>query len=290
MRSVNGNNRIKLGASVWAALAAGYFLWEALNYRGLYGRLAELQIGRFGAYAPLLTFLLLFGLAVLPALLVVWISRPSEKGLAGQPAIVGLRIAQVRRLRLFIGTLGAICAFVSLAFLAYMLFALPDDHSKLHTVSISDIGAISVIEGPTRLVGGELGTIVYFGHDWYIGDERMAFAPYRSVASANGLARVFVELDARDRKALATIQQRPVLSGILVEGGLPGTARALFNSIGVTVSEPHFTLYRDDYSLKIGYWLQAIQWMILAGFLGFLVLLLTWRIKRLQKAEAAGYA
>lgn len=287
MTSVKAYSRIKLVASIWAALAAVYFLWEALNYRGFFGRLAELQIGRFGAYAPFLTFLFLFALAVLPALLVVWILRPSEKDLAHDSALADLRITQARRLRAVLAVLGGISASVSLGFLAYMLLALPGDEGKLHTVSVSDIGTRSVIEGPTRLVGGELGTIVYFGHDWYIGDERMAFAPYRPPAATKEPARVFVELDARNRNSLAATQQRPVWSGILVRGGLPGTARALFNSISVTVSEPHFTLYRDARALTIGYWLQAIQWMILAVFLGLLALLVTRRIKRLQTTKEA---
>lgn len=287
MRSAKSYSRIKIAASAWAALCAAYFLWEALSYRGLFGRLAELQIGKFGAYAPFLTFLFLFCLAVIPVLVIVWILRPSERDLIREASLVELRIFQARRLRLAMVLLGAISVAISVAFLAYSIFLLPSQQGNLRTLAISDIGTVAVSEGPTRLVGGELGTIVYFGHDWYIGDERMAFAPYRSPAGTDGLAHVFVELDAANRKALAATQQRPVWSGILVEGGLPGTARALFNSIGVGVAEPHYTLYRDEYALKIGYWLQAVQWLILSGFLFFLAYYLSRRIRRLEEALPA---
>ena len=284
MRSEKAYTRIKAAASAWAAICAVYFLWEALSYRGFFGRLAELQIGKFGAYAPFLTYLFLFGVAIVPALFIVWILRPSGRDVAGDASLVELRISQARRLRLIIALLGIISVATSAAFLAYSIFVLPGQEGSLRTLAISDIGAVAVNEGPTRLVGGELGTIVYFGHNWYVGDERMAFAPYRPPSGSDGLAYVFVELDARNREALAATEQRPVWSGILVEGGLPGAARVLFNSIGVGVAEPHYTLYRDEYALKIGYWLQAVQWLILSGFLFILTYFLSRRVRRREEA------
>lgn len=282
-RSVRTHAILKWLVSGWTALCAGYFLLEAVAYRGLFARLAELQIARFGAYAPFVTYLLLVGCAVVPLLLVLWLLRPSEDDLGDGLSLTSHRITQAKRLRAVVLSLGGVSGLVALAFLAFTIFFLPTQQGKLQTIAVSEVGNVSVTPGPARLVGGELGTIVYFGHNWFISDERTAFAPYRPVAGSDGLARVFVELDATDRKALAALTQRPSWSGIVVEGGLPGTARALFNSIGVGVSTPHYTLYRSEYALKVGYWLQAVQWLLLAAFLGIVALVQSRHIKRLEQ-------
>ncbi len=269
-------------AAVWALIVGAYFLWEALAYRGIFARLAELQIGRFGAYAPLVTYMLLFALAVVPVLIILWLISGREPGADDRGALIVTRLGQAQRLRSVLRALGVIALLVAGGFALYASAFLPGQTGRMQTVAVSEIGAIDIAEGPARLVGGELGTIVYFGHDWYISDQRMAFAPYRP-AGGDGVSRLFVELDARDRGALEALQQRPEWSGILVKGGLPGPARVLFSSIGVGIGEPYYTLYRTDHALKIGYWLQAVQWLIVAVFLGAVVLVQSRRIRRLER-------
>ena len=135
------------------------------------------------------------------------------------------------------------------------------------------------------MVGGEIGNIILFGQDWYLGDNRMAFAPYRASGKNGSVARLFIQLDASNKTRLAQMGQRPAWSGILVEGGLPGTARALFNSTGVGISKPYYTLYRDEFSLKIRYWTQSIQWALLAAFLLIFGRLQTRRIEKLEENQ-----
>lgn len=287
MQTNRRHRNFQRAAALWSAAAAIYFLWEALSYRGLFARLAELQIANYGAYAPLLTFAFLFGLALLPALILMWVFKPADPAEDDGLALAALRVSQARRLRATIMIVAGISAAVAIGFATFAALVLPGQSGKLQTIAASEIGTVSVKEGPARLVGGELGTIVYFGHEWYIGDQRMAFAPYRSASGGDGVARVFVELDATDRQALKKTAQRPVWTGILVEGGLPGAARSLFGSIGVGIGAPYYTLYRNEYALKIGYWLQAIQWMILAIFLGLVAFVQTRRINRLKESEGS---
>jgi hypothetical protein len=185
---------------------------------------------------------------------------------------------------------GLTTACVALGFAVFSVWFLPSQNGKMQSIAVSDVGTVEIIEGPARLVGGELGTIIYFGQDWFIGDDRMAFAPYRSSASGDGVARVFIELDATDRTKLKSVEQRLAWSGIIVEGGLPGTARALFNYIGVGVASPYYTLYRTEYDLKLRYWLQSIQWGLLAVFIGLLVILQSRRIRRLEDYQVEGSA
>ena len=283
MKSSKRSPLLRLAAQAWLAIAGLYFLWEAMNDRGFFGRLAELQIHYFGAYAPLLTFLLLFGLAALPAWLLLRILRRREQQEQSPSEILSLQIKRGKRLRTILYSFAAATTVVVAAFIVFVLFMLPSPQGNVQTIAASDVGTIAVKEGPARMVGGEIGTIVFFGQDWFIGDDRMAFAPYRAAGKDGRLARVFVQLEAKNKTQLASITQRPAWSGILVEGGLPGTARVLFNSLGVGISDPYYTLYRDEYSLKIRYWLQAIQWTILAVFLLIFARMQTRRVKKLEE-------
>ena len=283
MKSSKRSPLLRLAAQAWLAIAGLYFLWEAMNYRGFFGRLAELQIHYFGAYAPLLTFLFLFGLAALPAWLLLRILRRREQQEQSPSEMLSLQIKRGKRLRTILYSFAAATTVVVAAFIVFVLFMLPSPQGNVQTIAASDVGTITVQEGPARMVGGEIGTIVFFGQDWFIGDDRMAFAPYRAAGKDGRLARVFVQLEAKSKTQLASITQRPAWSGILVEGGLPGTARVLFNSLGVGISDPYYTLYRDESSLKIRYWLQAIQWTILAVFLLIFARMQTRRVKKLEE-------
>ncbi|GAA0861788.1 hypothetical protein GCM10009115_05810 [Sphingopyxis soli] len=275
----------KLAIRAWIALCGLYFLWEGATYRGFFARLAEWQIGHFGAYAPLLTFLFLFLLAVFPAWLILRILRKRDPEPEVEPTLE-VQIKRAKTLRAIFYSFAVVAFGVILGFIAYILFALPGTDGRPQTIAASDAGSVAIVEGPARLVGGELGTIVFFGQDWYIADDRMAFSPYRPAGS--GAATFFVQLEAKSRKRLAETTQRPSWSGILVEGGLPGPIRVLFNALGVGISDPYYTLYRDEYSLKVRYWLQVIQWTILSIFLLLFGVLQSRRVKRLEKeAEEA---
>ncbi len=274
---------LKLAARGWIAICGLYFLWEATQYRGFFGRLAELQIKYFGSYAPLLTFLFLFCLTALPAWLVLRILRKREREAQQAEPAVTVQIRRAKRLRTILYGFAGVTAIVAMTFVIFALFMLPGSRGNAQTIAASDVGTVAIGEGPTRLVGGEIGTIVLFGQDWFLGDNRMAFAPYRAAGKDGALARLFVQLDASNRTRLAQMGQRPAWSGILVEGGLPGTARVLFNSIGVGISKPYYTLYRDEFSLKIRYWTQSIQWALLTAFLLIFGRLQTRRIEKLEK-------
>jgi hypothetical protein len=290
MRSQSLTRLVSLVAQVWTLVFGLYFLWEALAYRGLFGRLAEFQIGRFGSYVPLLTYLFLFTIAVVPAWIIAWFfARRHEEDL-DLAALLSLRISQARKLRVLLVALATASFSVAVGFAIFALWFLPGQNGELRTITASEFGAVPIQEGPTRIVGGELGTVIFFGQDWFIGDDRMAFSPYRPVADSKGLARVFVQLETTGTRDRESIVQRPVWSGIIVEGGLPGTVRVLFNYIGVGISDPYYTLYQNEYALKIRFWLQAIQWVFLTLFLTFLIVSQTRTIRKLERQKAAAAA
>lgn len=264
-----------------------YFLWEAVSYRGLFGRLAEWQIGRFGTYVPLLTYLLLLGVAVVPVWIIIrFLMRRAEEDMDTE-AVLELRMTQAARLRLLLIGVGVTSLSVAAGFVVFAVWMLPGQSGQLQTISSAEFGTLPVKEGPARIVGGELGTVIYFGQDWFIGDDRMAFSPYRPPAPGNGAAQVFVQLEATSRADLERIVQRPAWSGIIVEGGLPGPVRVLFNDIGIGIGTPYYTLYQNEYALKIRYWLQSIQWALLTVFMVLLVALQSRTIRKLEKQRNA---
>jgi len=274
---------VRFAAQAWTALSASYFLWEALNYRGIFARLAELQIAKFGTYAPLLTYLVIITVVVVPVWIIARLLLRKTRENLDPAVLLALSIRQARRLRWFLVALAGTSFAVTLGFVAFVLWMLPTQNGPLQTISASEIGTDPVKEGPARVVGGDLGTIIFFGQDWYISDDRMAFAPYRSEAEKDGLAHIFVQLEATDKNELKKVTQRASWSGIIVEGGLPGPVRVLFNYIGIGISDPYYTLYQSEYSMKIRYWLQAIQWSLLTVFLLVLTYIQTRTIKDLIK-------
>lgn len=287
MKSQSLPRLVKLAAQIWTCLCGLYFLWEALAYRGLFGTLAEVQIARFGSYVPLLTYLVLFTLAVVPAWVIVWLFAKQREEKLDFSELVELRVSQARKLRILLIALGTASLSVAIGFAIYAIWLLPSQSGQLRTIAASEFGTVPIQEGPTRIVGGELGTVIFFGQDWIIGDDRMAFSPYRPVADGDGLSRVFVQLETtrpRDREAIV---QRPAWTGIIVEGGLPGTVRVLFNYVGVGISEPYYTLYQNEYALKVRFWLQAIQWTFLTMFLALVIALQTRTVRKLERQKDA---
>jgi hypothetical protein len=96
-----------------------------------------------------------------------------------------------------------------------------------------------------------------------------------------------VQLKASGTGDRESIVQRPAWSGLLVEGGLPGTVRVLFNYIGVGTAGTYYTLYEDEHSLKVRFWLQTIQWAVLGLFVIFLIFLQTRTIRKLERPDDA---
>jgi hypothetical protein len=282
MRSPSSQRLIRLAAQAFVLLCAVYFLWETLSYRGLYSRLAEFQIARFGQYAPFLTYLFLFCLFSLPVLLISWLLLRKQHDDTPIAEIVDDRLAQARRLRRFLIAPSLTAACVAVGLFIYSIFGLPSPEGEVQTIAASEAGAVSIKQGPARLVGGELGTIIFFGQDWFVGDDRMAFSPFRPSGSSVGAASFFVQLQARSKSDAEKVTQQPAWSGIIVEGGLPGPVRVLFNHMGVGIKAPYYTLYQDEYSLKIRYWLQSIQWGILAVFFAILAI---WQNRSVRKLE-----
>lgn len=267
----------------WVIVCLGYFTWEALAYRGVFKKLAELQIGYIGGYAPLLTYFFLAGLTAIPAWLLLKRARRRELVAAGVCEGDAYRLEQIRGLYTVLRGFALVTSVAAIAFVLYATFALPDSAGQVQSIAASEANAVSITEGPARLVGGEVGDVALFGQSWLVGGDRMAFAPYRAPSDRPGAASLFVQLPTPDNGGRPKFRQQTSWSGIIVKGGLPGTVRTLFGSAGTNIAEPHYTLYASEYDLRIWYWLQSIQWALVTLFLLGCTWLLSRQAKRLEQ-------
>lgn len=267
----------------WVVFCLAYSGWETLNYKGLFARLAEIQIGYFGSYAPLLTYFLLAAIGVIPAWLTLRHFRRKDLLARGFDTADAIELERVMSLRTVLRGFAIATSLTVFVLVGYATFRLPGADGRVQTIAASEAGSVSIVEGPARLVGGELGPVVVFGQNWTLGRDRTAFAPYLVASKRSNPAIMFVQLPVPDRATVSSFRQQPSWSGIIVEGGLPGTVRALLRSAGVSFGSPYYTLYASEYDLKIWYWLEAIQWALVTLFLLGCIWWLSGRAKRLQR-------
>lgn len=261
-------------AWIWIAASICYCVWEATDYRGLFALVSEGELVGFGGYAPLLNCIMLSALLALPGgiLLRYLANRTSGAGLAPNPA---QRNAQ--RMASLLTVIGASLLLACAATAAYAAYAFPQATRSSQTlaVGIDDTG-IEPSEGSTRLVAGRIGRVAIFRQFWFIGDAATAFAPYTAVEADDRNARYFVEIDFEQIDDLRGKLNRPVWSGLLVEGGLPGTMRALYEKFGIAVPPRHYTLYSTRAKAQSIYWIKAGQ----LGLASLILLLLGWAQQR----------
>lgn len=268
----------------WIIVWFGYFSWEALAYRGFFKRVAEFQISQMGGHAPLLTYFFLAGLSAIPAWFFLKRARRKHLIAVGIDDGDAYRLEQLRALHTILRSFALVACASAIAFGLYASLALPDLKGPVQPIAASEASSVNIIEGPARLVGGEIGEVALFGQSWLTGADRMAFAPYRAASDEPGAASLFVQLPAPNNGERPKFQQQTSWSGIIVKNGLPGTVRTLFGSAGIGIADPYYTLYSSEYDLKIWYWLQSIQLTLVTFFLLGCTWLLSRQAQRLEQS------
>ncbi len=274
-------------ARVWILLVGAYFLWEAANYRGIYGWLAEAQIEYFGGYVPLLNYAFLVFLGWVPIWIIRRLSKTEDKAEVkaelSQYDLFSQAITDANRMRLFlIGAALAACGGLVMT-LVFALYLVPSDQGSAQSFAASELETATIRLGPTRLVGGELGPVVTFGQDWLFDERVTVYAPYQLAGPEQKPRVIFIRLSAGSDDELKQLRDRPAWTGVLVEEGVPGTVQSFYQSLGVAIATPYYTLYPDINSVRATYWVQAGQ----LALLSLLLLLVGWwqtrRVNRLRE-------
>jgi hypothetical protein len=240
----------------WIALVALYLGWGAIQERGLYRWLAELQLDRFGAYYPGWTFILPVLVLALPALLLLrrregeWVEQlPGPAGEAQR----GARVARI------VAAIGLVAALVGAG--SYLMAQrLPDGSEPATPVEIATLGQgvtpttrVSVRGTPDEAastLASEIGRNV---------DENDLYVAFRPESGGKDApVRLFVARRIGSSNQRGTAQYfMAEQSGYLVENGLPLPALRYLQSRGIAIATPHFVLRPGDTTRRDPYYVVA---------------------------------
>ncbi|MBN8829428.1 MAG: hypothetical protein J0G94_02085 [Sphingomonadales bacterium] len=279
----------------WIVLVGLFFLFQALNYRGLAGFLAEWQFLLFDRYWPTLTLLFLTTLFSLPPIILVWIlrvrQRRKERSATGY--IDNRRIVQGKFARTESFFLGA-CAGGLLAAVIVLILSLqlPSDEGLPREIELGKPEAIAPVEGRAVLRGNvDLSETAQFNEDLLLVKRTLYFAPIRPPHDTGPL-RYFVEVrrenvpdydDIRfpkDERLVKVWRFRvpnqtftPYTNGLLRRHGLPGEIATLYRLAGHKVHYDNYVLFSSLEQLTWRYYVLAGEffvWAVLAAIGAFI--------------------
>ncbi|MBB6123256.1 hypothetical protein [Sphingobium subterraneum] len=260
---------------VWVTLAFLFFLWQAINYRGLVARLAEWQFGRFDNYWPSLTVLGLAAFFSLPIIIITLLVHRRRKGeeLATHAQIV---LNTARHLKQAFATLTLISTAAAILCII-LLLTLPPTEGRPLPVAVGGAGSIDPGEGPRTLLGYvDLRSVARYDEDLLITGRTLYFAPVRASSDDRSIARYFVEVhyspDGPQRFY-------PIMTGVLRHRGLPGEIASLYRGARFPVADDNYLLYRSGYQLRWRYYVLAAEFGIGGVLLGIVTLILRRRAR-----------
>jgi hypothetical protein len=263
-------NRTFLAVSwLWLAIVAGYSIWGAVTFSGLYRWVAELQIDRLGGYSEKWTAILPGMLLAAPALW--YLRRRAAIAAAAAPRPGPAAEARAaRRMALILGAIGLVSALVGTgAFLISQ--GLPDGSEPAVPFDAATLGAAPAPAGRVA-IRGEADPAVTTGtsETGRINRRATIYAGFRPDGEAKGAPiRLFIERDFGDSADADTAQYfLPEQDGYLVEDGLPSLALHDLEARGIQVARPNYVLRTHALSRRDIYYVVAG----LGGFFAFLLL------------------
>ncbi len=252
-----GRNKALTALSLaWLVLVAAYLGWGAIENRGLYRWLVDLQLDRFGVYYPGWTFILPTLLLGLPALghlrrrEAAWVERlPGPAGEAQR----GARVARIT------AAIGLLAGLVGVA--AYLLSQrVPDGSEAATPIEIADLSRGSAPSTKVAIRGvpdeGASTLVSETGRTIDENDRYVAFRPEQG--GKDEPVRLFIARRIGSSANLGTAQFFAAeQSGYLVENGLPVPALRDLQSRGIAIATPYFVLQPGDNSRRDPYYVTA---------------------------------
>jgi membrane protein implicated in regulation of membrane protease activity len=295
----------------WMVLVALFFLFQALDYRGLAGWLAERQFLYFDHYWPTLTFLGLTALFSIPFIIAVWLLRRRQRrmeqsttGRIDDRRIVHGKLARTEAF--FVGACagGLLAAIIVLI----MRLQLPSDEGLPRSIVLGTPDAIAPVEGRAVLRGQvDLSETAQFNEDLLLVKRTFYFAPIRA-RGETGALRYFVEVrrnaatqgydDIRFPEAKHPVQvwrfrvPRETFTahtdGLLRRHALPGEIVNLYRLAGHEVDSDNYVLFSSIERLSWRYYVLAGEfclWAVLAGIAALLLARRKRAVERRMKEE-----
>lgn len=259
-------------SALWLALLAGMFVWQATQYHGIVGLLAEWQYRVLDHYYPGLTIAglcLFFSLPLILMLLILWRRWRRKNEEVGDPVVLMLNASV--RLRRWCYALSIFAASAA-ALVLVLAYFLPKEGMPVHLIDIRAAQNPKIPEGSATVIGPvDMDALVRFEDKALLFHRRLYFAPIRYHVKGEALpARFFVQVEERADLPRPFV---PVVSGVLAQSALPGDVEQLYRNIRYPVSDRPYLLYKDGATLRWRYYM-------LAGQIALVALLLTlagWR-------------
>lgn len=272
----------------WIAIVSLFFLFQALDYRGLIARLAEIQFLHFDRYWPTLTFVAVVTLFSLPLILAVWLLRVRQRRTEsfGPARQDDLRIVKGRLARLqgfFAGvSAGSLLAAI---IIVIMRLQLPSDEGMPRSIVVGSPDAIAPMEGRAVITGNvDLRETAQFNENLLLVKRSLYFAPVRASADDKGPLRYFVEVRRNDvpegfhpiefpkdeelvrvwRFQLSHLVFTPFMDGLLRRQALPGEIVNLYRHAGYEVDDDNYVLFSGPGKLTWRYNVLAAEFGISA--------------------------
>lgn len=228
----------------WLLFVPIWMTWGAATYGGLYRWLSDWQLSSVGEYDVFLSFIAPTLLLVTPAVIFLRFrlkARPAVPPRPVDPAVaerVAVRVLGV------VGSGGAIVCAGALLWAQHV----PDRAGPSVDVDLAALGVAAPPLGRVTLIGTiDADHIVKKTIDAKGIGGRYLYAamvvPGAAPETVRGPARIFVEeyADSSFSQPLPTDAGNR-FKGVLVEGGLPGTARRQFARLGVGIADPYYLL------------------------------------------------
>ena len=276
----------------WIVLVSLYFLFQALDYRGLIARLAEWQFMHFDRYWPTLTFVAVTSLLCAPLVMLIWLMRVRQRRdeTLGPARIDDGRIVRGRLARLqgfFTGI--AVGSVLAAVIVLIMRLQLPVDSGTPRSIVLGSPDAIAPVEGRAVITGAvDLRETSQFNENLLLVKRTLYFAPVRTGPGDRGPLRYFVEVkrtDVRDgynrihfpekddlvhvwRFRVPGIEFTPYMNGVLRRRALPGEIANLYRYAGYRVDKDNYVLFSSLDKLTWRYYVLAAEFAISAVLSG----------------------
>lgn len=286
----------------WIAIVSLFFLFQALDYRGIVGSLAEWQFLHFDRYWPTLTFVAVTTLFCAPLILAVWLLRVRQRRdeRLGPARIDDGRIIRGRLARLQ-GFFAGISAGSLLAAIIVLIMQLqlPSDDGLPRSIILGTSDAIAPVEGHAVITGDvNLSETAQFNENLLLVKRTLYFAPVRAPGD-KGPLRYFVEVKREDVKGpydkinfpkgenlvrvwrfrVPGLTLTPYMNGVLSRRTLPGEIVSLYRYAGYEVDSDNYVLFSSIRKMRWRYYVLAAEFG-LSALVSAIVALFFWRRKR----------
>ena len=238
-------------------IVAGLILWQAVDYFGIVGWLAELQFKLLKSYYPPFTFLILLALVCSPFILYRIIARLRSDDKHRSPETRRWRsVTRATRLMRTLFWLTAACAIAAIVSLV-MISDLPSDTGDVNHVTVGTPSAVSPVLGKTELDGdvNTKETAAFYAHVPTLTNATY-FAPLSAHQGAGSVVHYFVEMQRTSNPKAEFI---PTHVGVLARNALPGEIMAIYHGAGYRVEKPYYVLYATAQSMRMPYYIFAAE-------------------------------